>query len=359
MPLYDTVAGLPLEVESYALEGLARDVSTGFTRRTTVVRLRGGGHEGVGEDVTYDGDDQRRLQEAGAVQPLAGSWTFDSFSELLGELDLFPEPPGQEVYRNYRRWAVESAALDLALRQAGRSLAEAVGREPRPVAFVVSMRLGEPASIEPVRRWLDLYPGLRFKLDPTSSWSDELVAELAATGAVDSVDLKGFYKGTVVDQRADPALYARVAEGLPDAWIEDPELTEETDRVLEPHRDRFTWDAPIHSPGDIEALPYPPRTINMKPSRFGQVSTLFETYEFCAERGTALYGGGQFELGPGRGQLQYLASLFHPDGPNDIAPNGYNDPDPAAGLPTSPLEPAGDPIGFRWRDYSGTIRGLM
>ena len=198
---------------------------------------------------------------------------------------MFPEAPGAEVYRNYRRWAFESAALDLALRQAGRSLAEVVGREPRPVTFVVSMRLGEPASTAPVRRWLDLYPALRFKLDPTSSWGDELIAELAATGAVDSVDLKGFYKGTPVDQHADPALYARVAEGLPDAWIEDPELTEETDRVLEPHRDRFTWDAPIHSPADIEALPFPPRTINMKPSRFGPVSTLFETYDFCAERG--------------------------------------------------------------------------
>ncbi|HYM63386.1 MAG TPA: hypothetical protein VES61_01785 [Gaiellaceae bacterium] len=351
MPLYDTVAGLPLQVDSYTLEGLARDVSTGFTRSTTVVRLRGGGQEGVGEDVTYDGDDQRRLQEAGAIQPLAGSWTFDAFSRLLGELDLFPEPPDREVYRNYRRWAFESAALDLALRQAGRSLAEAVGREPRPVTFVVSMRLGEPASTVPIRHWLDLYPALRFKLDPTDSWGYELIAELAATGAVDSLDLKGHYKGTVVDQGADPALYARVAEGLPDAWIEDPELTEETDRVLEPHRDRFTWDAPIHSPGDIEALPYPPRTINVKPSRFGPVSTLFETYEFCAERGIGLYGGGQFELGPGRGQLQYLASIFHPEGPNDIAPNGYNDPEPVAGLPTSPLEPAGDPIGFRWRDY--------
>jgi L-alanine-DL-glutamate epimerase-like enolase superfamily enzyme len=356
MSLYQTISGLPLEVESYAVKGLTRDVSTGFTRRTTVVRLRGGGHEGVGEDVTYDGDDQGRLQEAGPVQPLAGSWTFDSFSNLLGELDLFPEPPGHEVYRNYRRWAFESAALDLALRQAGQSLAGIIGREPRPVTFVVSMRLGEPASIAPVRRWLVLYPALRFKLDPTSSWSDELVAELAATGAVDSVDLKGFYKGTVVDQQADTALYARVAEGLPEAWIEDPELTEETDRVLEPHRDRFTWDAPIHSPADIEALPFPPRTINVKPSRFGPVSTLFETYEFCAGLGIGLYGGGQFELGPGRGQLQYLASIFHPDGPNDIAPNGYNDPEPVAGLPTSPLEPAGDSIGFRWLDYSGTTR---
>ncbi len=356
MPLYDTVSGLPLEVESYTLEGLAQDISPELTRRTTVIRLQGGGHEGVGEDVTYDPADQGRLQDAGSVQPLTGSWTFASFSERLGELDLFPEAPSAEVYRNYRRWAFESAALDLALRQAGRSLAEVVGREPRPVTFVASMRLGEPASTAPVRAWLDLYPGLRFKLDPTSSWGDELIAELAATGAVDSVDLKGFYRGTPVDQPADPALYARVAEGLPDAWIEDPELTEETDRVLEPHRHRFTWDAPIHSPADIEALPFPPRTINMKPSRFGPVSTLFETYDFCAGRGIALYGGGQFELGPGRGQLQYLASIFHPDGPNDIAPKGYNGPGPAAGLPTSPLEPAGDPIGFRWRDYSATTR---
>ena len=59
------------------------------------------------------------------------------------------------------------------------------------MTFVASMRLGEPASIAPVRAWLDLYPALRFKLDPTSSWGDELVAELAASGAVDSVDLKG------------------------------------------------------------------------------------------------------------------------------------------------------------------------
>ena len=49
------------------------------------------------------------------------------FSERLGELDLFPEAPRAEVYRNYRRWAFESAALDLALRQAGRSLAEVSG----------------------------------------------------------------------------------------------------------------------------------------------------------------------------------------------------------------------------------------
>jgi hypothetical protein len=60
------------------------------------------------------------------------------------------------------------------------------------------------------------------------------------------------------------------------------------------------------------------------------------------------YGGGQYELGAGRGQIQYLASLFHPDGPNDIAPGGYDALDPAPGLPASPLEPRFEPTGFRW-----------
>ena len=34
-----------------------------------------------------------------------------------------------------------------------------------------------------------------------------------------------------------------------------------------------------------------------------------------------MYGGGQFELGHGREQIQRLASLFYADGPNDVAPS--------------------------------------
>jgi hypothetical protein len=34
-----------------------------------------------------------------------------------------------------------------------------------------------------------------------------------------------------------------------------------------------------------------------------------------------MYGGGFGELGVGRHQIQYLASLFHPDTPNDVAPS--------------------------------------
>ncbi len=352
MTLYDRVAGLPLEIDSYELERRELAVSSEFTRVTTVVRLRGGGEEGLGEDVTYAGLEHDRLQELppGALD-LAGSFGgFDDFSQRLGALDLFPgAAPEYEVWRNYRRWGFESAALDLALRQAGRSLADAVGRGARPVRFVVSTRIGEPPTTDKVRRWLELYPGLKFKLDATSSWDEALVEELRELGCVDSIDLKGQYKGTVVDQPPDPRLYRLVAEGFPHAWIEDPDLSvEDCAAALEPHRDRITWDAIIHSVVDVESLPFPPRMLNVKPSRFGSVRALFDAYDHCAGRGIEMYGGGQFELGPGRGQIQYLAAVFHPDGPNDVAPGGFNEAEPRAGLPASPLEPQVSESGFRW-----------
>jgi hypothetical protein len=160
--------------------------------------------------------------------------------------------------------------------------------------------------------------------------------------------MKGLYRGTVVDQPPDPDLYRRVVEAFPNAWIEDPALEPEIDEVLKPHRDRITWDAIIHSVADIESLPFPPRMVNIKPSRLGSLQELCNAYDYCEERGIGAYGGGQFELGPGRGQIQYLASLFHPDTPNDVAPTGFNLPNPEPGLPSSPLEPRPAELGFRW-----------
>jgi hypothetical protein len=352
VPLYDAIADLPLTIEGYALDAHDRRISAEFERVTTVVRLRGSGEEGIGEDVTYDPEAQRRQQAAGPVLDLAGTWTLDSFSRHLAELDLFGGiAPDFPAFLRYRRWAFESAAADLALRQAGRSLAEVLGREPQPVSFVVSLRIGEPPSPEPVERRLAAYPGVRFKLDATPSWDDALVARLAATGAVASIDFKGAYKGTVVDVPTDPVLYTRCAEGFPDAWLEDPDLTvPEADAALAPHRDRITWDAPIHGVPDIEALPFLPRSINVKPSRIGSWRELMKTYEWCAERGILTYGGGQSELDVGRGQIQYLASLFHGDQPNDIAPSGYDWLEfPETGLAPSPLPPNLEPTGFRRR----------
>ena len=87
--------------------------------------------------------------------------------------------------------------------------------------------------------------------------------------------------------------------------------------------------------------------VNIKPSRFGGLRDLFATYDYCDEHGIGAYGGGQWELGVGRGQIQYLASLFHPDTPNDAAPRGYNEADPA-GPADQPAGAALSPTGFRW-----------
>jgi L-alanine-DL-glutamate epimerase-like enolase superfamily enzyme len=346
---FDLLADLPLEVDGYSLEGLRLNVSSGFERLTTVVHLRGGGHEGVGEDVVYQAEDHVAFQEAGAVHDLSGTYTLGEFCERVDGVDQFPNPPEMDVSRLYRRWTFHSAALDLALRQAGRPLYEVLRRQADPMTFVVSLRLGEPATIEPVASRLARYPTLRFKLDATSSWTPELIAALVDTGAVDSIDFKALYRGTIVDQQPDPVLYRRVAEAFPEAWLEDPDVvTPGTADALAGDHDRITWDAPIHGVADIEALPFPPRMVNIKPSRLGGLPALCGAYDYCAEHGIGAYGGGQFELGPGRGQAQYLASLFHPDTPNDLAPAAYNVDDPPDGLPASPLPSSPSRVGFRW-----------
>jgi hypothetical protein len=315
MSTYDAVRHLPLHIDGYHLEPLEREVARGFTLRRTVVVLHGQGVEGRGEEVDYDPRTQETFQADEGKLPFAGEHTLDSFSLL------------QSGQTEYRRWGIESAALDLALRQARVSLGEAIGREPKPLRFVVSTRTAN------VPGWLVLYPKLRFKLDPDLEWTDQVIATLAH---VDTVDFKGIYRAAF-GSPPNPGLYRRVAEAFPDAWIEDPALTPATTAALEPHRDRITWDAGIHEWSDVEALPFRPRCLNCKPSRFGSVRRLFDFYDACEREGIALYGGGQFELGPGRAQIQLLASLFHPDAPNDVAPGEFNAATPVGGLPQSPL----------------------
>ena len=354
MSTYERLADLPVHIESYSLEGLEQQYTPEFSRLTTVIHLAGAGEEGLGEDVVYEGLDHVSLQATGPVLDLSGSWTMGSLAEALDALDLFPDPPVREVSRLYRRWAFESAALDLALRQAGRPLGDVLGRNPRPLNYVVSMRLGAlgdegPETADKLTRLLERYPGTRFKLDPTNTWSDELMAELAATGAVDSLDLKGHYRGTPVDVETDPELYRKIAEIFPDAWLEDPDLTDaEAAAVLEPHRDRITWDAPIHSIDDIRALPFAPKMVNIKPSRLGPLESLCSAYDFCEREGIGAYGGGQSELSIGRDHIQYLAAVFHPDTPNDPAPKEFNLPEPPDGLPASPIDLPIAASGFRF-----------
>ena len=349
---YRAVADLPLTVEAVGYEQFEQDTSSDFTRVTTVFELRGDGATGRGEDVTYDTADHERLASAlddGAFPLPTGSFTFDEFSTALDDRDLFPrEGPESEDGLDYRRWGVESAALDLALRQNETTLPELLGREHHPVRFVASTRLGDPPSVDRVDEVRSRNPGIGFKLDPTPDWNEDLIDDLRARDAVRVVDLKGHYEGTVVDAEASPEFYRRIVDGFPDAVVEDPLLTEETRPVFEDEEGRVSWDSPIHSLDDVLALPWEPSWLNVKPSRFATVESLFRTLRWALDKGVTLYGGGQFELSVGRGQAQELASLFYPDGPNDLAPSVYNEASLPPELPRSPIAvPArGDHDGF-------------
>jgi hypothetical protein len=342
--LYASLAPLPLAVRGYATERSEQDVSSGFRRVTTTVVLRGEGHEGRGEDVTYAAEDHDAFP---LDLPLSGLWTLDGFSKHLDGLELFPGgEPKLSFFRLYRRWAFESAALDLALRQQGRSLGAALGRPYRPVRFAVSTRLD-------IMPWLSAVPSLEFKLDPSREWDSATMARIAGTSRVRVLDFKAYYEGTAVDNPPDPDQYLAVARLFPDAVLEDPALSGPAREALAGEEHRFSFDAPVHSWSDVEALggragmgpEWLPPCLNIKPSRFGSLSALCDCVVRAHNAGITLYGGGQFELGVGRDQIEALASLLYADGPNDVAPREYHG-EARRGVPESPLEPAEQAPGF-------------
>ena len=152
---WDRLRALPLHVESYEFERRSATYRPTFERVTTLVRLRGDGAEGLGEDVSPFEDEYDTLHVTAPELPLTGEWTLESFSDRLAELDMWPVPPEWHAAVRWRSWAFESAALDLALNQAGLPLHEAVGREPRPLRFVNSLGLGDPPTFDPIRRRLE------------------------------------------------------------------------------------------------------------------------------------------------------------------------------------------------------------
>jgi len=325
MALWDSVAELPVKVDGYKLERRESSTPSGWTRVTTTVVLAGDCETGLGEDVTYESEMHDGVPDE---LMLAGTWSLEDFSHRLDEVE--------ELTEGYRRWAFESAVLDLALRQNELGLGQALGRQELPVRFVVSTRAAP-------ERWLEFAPGLEFKLDAEKDWGRPLLRGLRELDRVRVVDLKGYYHGTVVDLQPDPELYRAIVEELPEAVIEDAWLENGLREALAGAEDRLSFDAPVHSLSDLDELPLEPRWLNIKPSRFGTVRGLLETIEACEEREIKMYGGGQYELGPGRLQIQRLASVFYPEGPNDVAPSAYNEGEPRDGLPQSPLPTREEP----------------
>ena len=189
---------------------------------------------------------------------------------------------------------------------------------------------------------------LGFKLDPENDWTPELIEELRGLAPVHVLDLKGHYRGTPVDVDTDPELYRAVAETFPEAYLEDPDVNDDTRALLEPLADRVTWDAPLHSLADITSLEWKPKAINSKPSRFGSIEEVLSVYAHCEREGIAIYGGGQGEVEVGRGQIQYLGIPLPPGHAERHRALGLQRPAVPSGLPTPPMDPVPSATGFRW-----------
>ena len=191
---------------------------------------------------------------------------------------------------------------------------------------------------------------LRFKLDPTNDWNDELIAALVETGAVDSLDLKGFYKGTPVDVETDPELYAKLIEAFPDAWLEDPDVNE---------RDPA---APRAGPraahlGRADPLDRRHRVAALVAAEDGQRQALAgrqparplrDLRLLRRARDRRLRRRPEGALGRPRPDPGTWPRSSTPTRPTTRPRAVTTKPTPSAGLPTSPMEPALSPTGFRW-----------
>ena len=237
--------------------------------------------------------------------------------------------------RAWRNWAFESAALDLALRQAGahaarRRWAGAGGRCVRELARARRPAVGGGRSRERFAH----EPDGRLQARRRAGLDDAIVAELAALGCVETVDFKGRYGLEVEDEDALVAMYRVVLAAFPRRAVRGPARARRRGGAARAGARPRSRSTRRSSASATSAT----RTINVKPSRIGGLRPLLEIYECCAANGVAMYGGGMGELGIGRGQIELLASLFHPDAPNDVAPSAFNAVEPVDGLPSSPLD---------------------
>ena len=117
--------------------GLERNVSSELPARRTLIHLHGGGEEGIGEDVIYDADDHEIAAGRRADPAARGRLDARGRSASTSRRSTCSRAARSARPRvaTTAIWAYESAALDLALRQAGTTLHEVLGRELRPLTL--------------------------------------------------------------------------------------------------------------------------------------------------------------------------------------------------------------------------------
>ncbi len=326
------LTGLSLSIEECRIEtGSVPTVGyyDGSPRPTATISLIGDGYVGHGENVDWTLEDQATFKETVEETIATGSTTVGALSNTL-----------DAEFVAHHRAAVEAAAIDLALRQAGSNLFSISGLSPEPVTFCWSighdMAGTADAVLRAVRATLQAEPGASFKLDvPSEGWPESMWSELAAIGRVRIVDFK---------RRGTGRSVALAHQYLPEAWLEDPPLKafDESDHS-HAWTDRIAVDGYLMRVADLAVLPFRPAAINVKAPRMGGPLEALRCLDLCRQNGWTCYIGGMFEVGPGRHQARVLASLFSSNEWNDLAPIRVRDSDPYA---PSPLPMSSDHRGF-------------
>lgn len=299
--LRERLAALPLVVEDARCAAFDVAVASypGGARPSGRIELRGAGEVGRGEHVGWTRDAHLAFGERVRRLPLERCRRVEEVTRLAaGVLD---DP--------YDRAALEAAAIDLALRQAQTSLARLAGSAAATVRYVVSFERVDDPVARAEREIAAGAPGLKVDADP--GWSEETYAALDRLGRVAVLDFK---------LSGRPAEHERAHRLVPGALLEDP-LPGDEPWSAELRR-RLSLDAAIVSVRALAALPALPAAVNVKPARMGGVLEALAAVAWSAARGLVPYIGGMFEVGVGRAQLQALAAIVSPDGPNDVAPIG-------------------------------------
>jgi len=284
------LADLPVVIDDATCRsGTVAVPSFGGDRPTSTVTVTGADLSAEGEHVGWTADVHAAFGRAGARRAFLGRWRIGSLAHALRARGL---PP-------YDRAAIETAAVELGLRQGATTLGALAGVTPRPPGWVVSFgRVPDPAA-EAAR-----HPGQRLKVDVDAAWPDAVWRALAATGRVAILDWK---------DSGDAAAYERALRWIPGALHEDPRPPWPA-AVAE----RLSLDACVTEPSALGGRV--PVACNLKPARMGSFLGAVRAAADCERRGIAIYVGGMFEVGVGRRQLRDLAGVLCPDGPNDLAP---------------------------------------
>lgn len=282
-------------------------------RHSIIVRWETGeGPGGWGECAT--------LSEPGyAPEWTAGAWMI--LHDYVVPAVLAGRPPGV-LGHPMATGALADAALDAALRLAGRSLVEALGGSirPLPTTAVLGIRDGPAALLAAVDRAVGQGASLvKVKLPADGDLAAayvvrEVFPDLAlAADANGGLDLDVPGRLAAVDRLGLEYLEQPLA---PDELVATAELAAAADTPI-------ALDESLTSPGAARtALALGAAAVlNVKPGRLGGVAAAADVVALAAEAGVDAFVGGLFETGIGRAGALAVAALPGCTLPTDLGPS--------------------------------------